>query len=151
MASCEATAAVDDRETCKTTKGNAAIEACTRAIAMTKYKSKKQKRVPSLLYTNRGVDYEVKKEYDKAIADHDRSGSNRETGVSNNRGNAYTGKQDYTRAIAGYEEAIKLNPKYVEALYNRGLARRNNGNWAGGEANIKRAQALQPGIGNVKS
>ncbi len=144
-----AVAADADRDACKTARGDAAIAACTKAIESKKYNAKKFRRTLSLLYTNRGVEYEIKKEFDKAVADHNEAVTidPKNWAAYNNRGNAYAGKQDYTRAIADYDEAIKLNPKYAEALYNRGLAKRNNGDWNGGEADIKQAQELQPGIG----
>ncbi len=142
-------AAADDRDTCKTATGEAAIEACTRAIDSKKYKSPKQKRVLSLLYTNRGVEYEIKKEYDKAIADHDQAIKidPKNPAPYNNRGNAYAAKQDFEHAIADYDMAIKLNPKYAEAFLNRGMAKRNHGDMAGSETDIAQAKALQPGIG----
>lgn len=34
------------------------------------------------------------------------------------RGRVYQFKRDYSRAIFDYSEAIKLNPKYTEALYS---------------------------------
>jgi hypothetical protein len=41
----------------------------------------------------------------------------------NRRGNAYAaGKGQYDRAIEDYDQAIRLNPKLVEAFYNRGTA-----------------------------
>ena len=142
-------AAADDRETCKTGSGDAAIEACTRAIASKKYKARKQKRTLSLLYTNRGVEYERKREFDKAIADHDEAIKidPKNPLAYNNRGNTYAAKQDYTRAIADYDQAVKLNAKYADAYYNRGLAKRNKGDWAAGDADIAQAKQLQPGIG----
>ncbi len=142
-------AAADDRETCKTASGDAAIAACTRAIESKKYAKKKFKRTLSLLYTNRGVEYEIKKEFDKAIADHDEAIKidPKNWAAYNNRGNAYLGKRDYDHAIADYDEAVKLNPKYAEAYYNRGLAKRNKGNTAGADVDIAQAKDLQPGIG----
>jgi len=146
-----AAAAANDRETCKTASGSVAIEACTRAIASKKYRSKKQKRTLSLLYTNRGVEYEVEKDFDKAIADHSEAikVDPKNPAAYNNRGNAYAGKRDYAHAVADYDMAVKLNPKYAEALYNRGLAKHNKGDWAGGDADIAAARKLQPGIGNA--
>jgi tetratricopeptide (TPR) repeat protein len=142
-------AAADDREICKTASGDAAIEACTRAIDSKKYSKKKFKRTLSLLYTNRGVEYAIKKEFDKAIADHDEAikVDPKNWAAFNNRGNAYVGKRDYDRAIADYDEAVKLNPKYADAYYNRGLAKRNKGDSAGADVDIAQAKALQPGIG----
>ena len=146
-----ALAADDDRETCKTASGSSAIEACTRAIGSKKYKAKKYKRTLSLLYTNRGVEYEIKKEFDKAVADHSEAikVDAKNWAAYNNRGNAYSGKRDFEHAIADYNEAIELNPKCAEALYNRGLAKRSKGDWAGGDADIAQARQLQPGIGNA--
>ncbi len=142
-------AAADDRELCKTASGDAAIEACTRAIDSKKYNGVKQKRVLSLLYTNRGVEYEIKKDYDKAIADHDQAIKidPKNPAPYNNRGNTYVAKQDYAHAVADFDMAIKLNPKYAEALFNRGMAKKNHGDTAGGEEDIAQAKLLQPGIG----
>jgi tetratricopeptide (TPR) repeat protein len=142
-------AAADDRDTCKTASGDAAIEACTRAIDSKKFNSPKQKRVLSLLYTNRGVEYGIKTEYDKAIADHDAAikVDPKNAAPYNNRGNAYAAKADFEHAIADYDMAIKLNPKYAEAYLNRGIAKRNHGDIAGGETDIAQAKELQPGIG----
>jgi tetratricopeptide (TPR) repeat protein len=142
-------AAADDREACKTASGDAAIAACTQAIESKKYAKKKFKRTLSLLYTNRGVEYEIKKEFDKALADHDEAIKidPKNWVAYNNRGNAYAGKHDYDHAVADYDEAVKLNPKYAEAYYNRGLAKRNKGNTAGADVDIAQAKTLQPGIG----
>jgi tetratricopeptide (TPR) repeat protein len=141
-------ARADDRELCKTASGDAAIKACTRAIDSKKYTNKKFKRTLSLLYTNRGVEYEIKKEFDKAIADHDQAIKTdpRNWAAYNNRGNAYAGKRDWEHAIADYDQAIKLNPKYAEAYYNRGMAKRNKGDASGAETDIAQAKELQPGI-----
>jgi tetratricopeptide (TPR) repeat protein len=142
-------AAADDRELCKTASGDEAIAACTRAIDSKKFNNKKQVRVLSLLYTNRGVEYQVKKEYDKAIADHDQAIKidPKNPAPFNNRGNTYAAKGDFEHAIADYDQAIKLNPKYAEALFNRGMAKRNHGDIAAGETDIAEARQLQPGIG----
>jgi tetratricopeptide (TPR) repeat protein len=40
--------------------------------------------------------------------------------ASNNRGLAYQAKGDGERAIADFSEAIRLEPKFAHALYNRG-------------------------------
>jgi tetratricopeptide (TPR) repeat protein len=142
-------AAADDRDTCKTASGDAAIEACTRAIESKKYNAAKQKRVLSLLYTNRGVEYELKKDFEHAIADHDQAikVDPKNAVAYMNRGNTDIAKQDYTRAIADYDQAVKLNPKYAEAFFNRGMAKRNHGDIGGGEEDIAQAKLLQPGIG----
>ena len=42
----------------------------------------------------------------------------------NNRGNAFHDKKEYDRAISDYDQAIKLDPKYARALYNRGISTR---------------------------
>jgi tetratricopeptide (TPR) repeat protein len=143
------TAAADDRETCKTAAGDAAIEACTKAINSKKYL--KQKRTLSLLYTNRGVEYERKQDYEHAIADYDQAikVDPKNPLPFNNRGNAYSSMGDLDHAIADYDQAIKLNPKYAEAFFNRGLAKRKKSDWSGADADIAQARELQPGIGGA--
>src|SRR5450830_460290 len=42
--------------------------------------------------------------------------------VHRNRGNAFRIKGDNDRAIADFDAAIRLDPKYAFAFYNRGLA-----------------------------
>ena len=142
-------ASADDRETCKTESGDAAIEACTKAIDSKKYL--KQKRALSVLYTNRGVEYEKKQDFDHAIADHDQAIKTdpKNPLAFNNRGNAYAAKGDFEHAITDYDQAVKLNPKYAEAFYNRGLAKRKKSDWTGGDADIAQAKELQPGIGGA--
>ena len=62
-------------------------------------------------------------------------------------GNAYLAQQDYERAIADFDMAVKLNPKHAEAFFNRGMAKQNHGDLAGGGTDIAQAKELQPGIG----
>jgi len=40
----------------------------------------------------------------------------------NNRGIVYYSLGEYDKAVENYTEAIKIDKKYSEALYNRGLA-----------------------------
>lgn len=104
-------AAADDREICKTASGNAAIAACTRVIESKKYAKKKFKRTLSLLYADRSVEYDIKKELDEVIADHDESIKldPKNWAAYNNRGNAYASKHHYDHAIAEYDEAVSSN------------------------------------------
>lgn len=142
-------AAADDRETCKSATGDAAIEACTKAIDSKKFL--KQKKILSVLYTNRGVEYEKKQDFTHAIADHDQAIKidPKNSLAYNNRGNAYAAQGDFEHAIADYDEAVKLNPKYAEAFYNRGLAKQKRSDWTGADADIAQAKQLQPGIGGA--
>lgn len=142
-------ARADDRETCRTATGDAAIEACTKAIDSKKFL--KQKRTLSLLYTNRGVEYEKKQDYTHAVADHDQAikADPKNPLAYNNRGNAYAAQGDFEHAIADYDEAVKLNPKYAEAFYNRGLAKQKKSDWTGADADMSQAKQLQPGIGGT--
>jgi tetratricopeptide (TPR) repeat protein len=62
------------------------------------------------------------------------------------RGRAYTGKRDYGRAIAAFEEAIKLDPKNVEAYSGRGNAYNGKGDYGRAIADYDRALKLNSNL-----
>jgi tetratricopeptide (TPR) repeat protein len=105
---------------------------------------------------NRGIAYAGKGDYDRAIADISRAiagfNSSRyppdyKRDYFKARGNAYRGKNDFDHAIADYNEAIRLDPNYARAYYNRGEAKQKTGDTAGGDADIALAKQLQINIG----
>jgi len=100
-------------------------------------------------FLNRGIAYKNKNEYDLAIADYDQALklNPRYAKAYNNRGNVYFDEKDYDRAIADYDQAIHFDPRYADPYYGRGLAKRQNGDTAGGDADIAHARELAPGIG----
>lgn len=92
-------------------------------------------------YGNRGNAYRDTHDIDRAFADYNQALQIRPGAIDYfNRGNAYYLKHDYERAIDDYSEAIKLEPAFARAYYNRGLARRANGDSAGGDADIAMAR-----------
>ena len=62
----------------------------------------------------------------------------------NNRGKAYNHKGDYDRAIADFDEAIRLDPKYVFAYNNRGNAYRYRDDYDGAIVDYDEAIRLDP-------
>ena len=64
-----------------------------------------------------------------------------------NRGVAFQTRRQYDSAIADYDEAIRLNPDQAEALFNRGNLRLFKGDKTGGDADIARAIAVNPSLG----
>jgi tetratricopeptide (TPR) repeat protein len=74
-------------------------------------------------YMNRGIGYDDKKDYDRAIADYTKAiAINPVAATYSNRGYAYTHKRDYDRAFADYAKAIAIDPDYAETYFNRGNA-----------------------------
>ena len=73
-------------------------------------------------FNNRGIVYDHKGEYDRAIADYDRAIElvPNDATAYNNRGVAYGKKGDYDRAIRDYDQAIRLKPDHANAFINRG-------------------------------
>ena len=66
----------------------------------------------------------------------------------NTRGYAYYLSKDIKKAIQDYDEAIKLNPEYLNATHNRAIARKAAGDTEGSNADRQREAELtkkQPG------
>ena len=71
---------------------------------------------------NRGIAYQAKDAFDRAIVDYNEAIQHdpKSAAAFNNRGVAYQGKGEFDRAIADYNEAIRLDPRYAAAFNNRG-------------------------------
>jgi TonB family protein len=82
-------------------------------------------------YNNRGLAYDIKGDYDRAIQDFDEAIRLKPSDFTafNNRGLAYSHKGDYDRAIKDYNQAIQLEPDYADAFNNRGVAYRYKVNY----------------------
>ena len=82
--------------------------------------------IPIMLtpYNNRGVAYDDKGEFDRAVADYNKAIDLNPDYVDayNNRGGAYHDKGEFDRAVADYNKAIDLKSDYAQAYNNRGLA-----------------------------
>ena len=116
--------AADDRALCDSqdTPADARIGACSARISRNEVKGKDL----AITLRNRGLGYAAKNDFDRAIADYDKSIAVDETYAKafDSRGNAYYGRRDYDRAIADYDQAIKLDPSNAFSFRNRGLAYR---------------------------
>jgi tetratricopeptide (TPR) repeat protein len=56
----------------------------------------------------------------------------------------YDNKGDYDRAIADYNQAIRLDPDYALAYYNRGVAYVNKRDYARARADWEKVLQLDP-------
>jgi tetratricopeptide (TPR) repeat protein len=122
------------------------------------------------IFCNRGRAWEFKGELDKAIADYDAAfnlidakwmlkifntsettGSDSSMMVSwqsvtlSNRGGVWLEKQEHSKALADFEEAIRIDPKYRGARYNRRLAWEKMGEWDKIVADCNAAIRERPG------
>jgi tetratricopeptide (TPR) repeat protein len=62
------------------------------------------------------------------------------------RGNAWQDLKNNERAIADYDTAIKLDPTYATAYYNRGNSRLEAGDKDGAVADYRQAAKLNPSL-----
>jgi tetratricopeptide (TPR) repeat protein len=120
-----APAAADDGEVCVRGSGEAAIEACTRAIKSGRY----DRHNLAIIYSNRANQRERAGDFKNAIADHDeaiRIDPTYSAGYMH-RGNAYARHGDFDRAIADHSEAVRLGPNDADVFYNRGYTYSHKG------------------------
>jgi tetratricopeptide (TPR) repeat protein len=62
--------------------------------------------------------------------------------VYNARGFAYYLEHDYQRALVDLDEAIRLNPQYLNAYQNRSRSRKAAGDTQGSAADSKKIRTL---------
>ena len=134
----------NDTERCASTSGNPdlAIQHCTLAIESGRYSGEDL----SKLHYNRGIEWAVKSNHDRAIADYDIAIrlSPRNGDAYYNRGGAWGNKGDHDRAIADYDIAIKLNPKDPAAYNGRAFERVAKGDYARAITDYDTAIQLNP-------
>ncbi len=107
-------------------------------------------------FYNRGIAYSGKGNFDHAIADFTRAISGYDSSrhpayykrdYFKARGNALSNKGEFKEAIADYDDAIKIDPNFARAYFNRGVAKMKIGDKAGSDADFVQAKDLQADIG----
>jgi tetratricopeptide (TPR) repeat protein len=113
-------AAADDGNICAEESGDVAIAACTRAIKSGKYTGHSL----ALKYSNRGVEWKLKKDYERALADYGTAIRLDATYADAfyNRCIIYNIKEDFDRALADCTRAVKLGPS-PDAMSSTGAQR----------------------------
>jgi tetratricopeptide (TPR) repeat protein len=103
----ESRAAADDKTICAEQPGDVAIAACSRAITSGRYKG----HALATVYGNRGVEWKLKKEYDRALADQSEA-----IRIDAAFADAFYNrcirnlKEDYDQALGDCSRAIELGP-----------------------------------------
>jgi len=123
------------------------IAACTRNIQSGRFTG----RNLAVAFTNRGLAYKRKGQWDRAIADYSeaiRLNPN-DAQVLSNRGNAFYYKGQLDRAIEDYDDAIRLQPDLAEAYGNRGNVYRKKGQIDRAIEEYDQAIAIEPGNAQV--
>jgi tetratricopeptide (TPR) repeat protein len=123
------------------------IAACTRNIQSGRFDG----RNLAVAFTNRGLAYKRKGQWDRAIADYSEAIRLKSdvAQVFNNRGNAYYYKGQWDRAIEDYDDAIRLQPDLAEAFGNRGNVYRKKGLFDRAIEEYGHAIHIQPGNAQV--
>ena len=99
--------------------------------------------------TTRGIIYQIKGDYDRAIADYDeaiwlRNGDY--PAAFYNRALAYADKGEYEHSLADFDVVLRFNAKNALALYARGLTLLKKGDAEAGAADIAAAKSIKPNI-----
>ena len=131
-----------DALTCTDSSGDAAIEACTRAIASGQYSGVNLGNI----HFTRGALYARKQDHDRAIADYNETVrlSPGDAQAFFNRALVHFRKRDADRAIGDYSEAIRLDPAYAVAFTNRGITHISKNDYDRAIADLDEGIRLNP-------
>ena len=123
------------------------IVACTRNIQSGRFTGQNL----AVAFTNRGLAYKSKGQWDKAIADFSEAIRLKPDFATafNSRGNSYYGKGHFDRAIENYDKAIELSPDLAEAFTNRGNVYRKKGQYDRAIEDYDKAIDLKPVDGQI--
>ena len=99
-------------------------------------------------YYNRGVAWQKKGDYDRAITDYTKAIElNPNLAMAYvNRGSAYLGKSLYDQVISDCNKAIEINPKFAGAYVNRGHAYLGKGLYDQAISDCNKAIELNPNL-----
>jgi lipoprotein NlpI len=130
-----------------TGKPDAAIQHCTRAIESGKYSGEALSR----LHFNRAIEWGVKSDHDRAIADYDAAIKLSPNFIDAlyNRGSAWAHKGESDRAIADYDAALKLSPKDATTIAARAVEWINKGDYLRAISDYDAAIGLDAKSGNA--
>ena len=108
-----------------TTRGSAVDDSMKDALRLAElhlHQAVKDKPAPEAHHAL-GKVYLAQKKYDEAIKEFEQSlsGNRNQAQVYNDLGAAWLEKQDYARSIDSFNKALQLDPKSLDALFNRAL------------------------------
>jgi tetratricopeptide (TPR) repeat protein len=131
--------AAQDHVTCEKASGDVAIAACDRAIASGRLNSAQL----AVAYQNRGVEYELKENWARALSDYDAALriNGKDANALIGRGNAYLNTDKPDQAMRDYNRAIELVPS-PNAFYNRGVGYRTLKDYVRAKADFETALNL---------
>ncbi len=135
-----------DFEDCRDMSGAPAIAACDRAINSGTFSGTGLAE----LYTNRGQEFYLANDNDRALADFSRgiAADPSYPLLFGNRGNVYHRKNALPEALADYSEAIRLDPQFTAAYTSRGRIHRKMGDEQSARRDFETALSLPQKYGN---
>jgi lipoprotein NlpI len=97
-------------------------------------------------FSNRGIAYGRKGEYDLAIQSYEEALrlNPKNLNALYNRGNAYTRKGAYDLAVKDYDQVLRMNPKHANAYSSRGIVRFLQGQFSAAVPDLSEAVQFAP-------